>query len=561
MSSEASSQIGFDQLGLGGVLRRYQLFVPPNQRDYFWTEKEVTKLFQDLALAVDGSRGDYFLGSIVTIPRGPNKLEVVDGQQRLTTTAIMLRCIQEYLQPAEVVMAESLTSFLSDYTDDRRDRIPKLRLNVQDNQLFLRLMSGESINRESDLTHASHERLFDAFRVARNYIKTIVGAYDKNKHGDILNNWIQFIEHRALVVLLKVPNPANAFKMFETLNDRGLRTSQSDLVKNYLFGESGEQIGETQSRWESMRGVLSTIDSDEDLTLTFMRQALICISGHLFEPEVFDRVQAIARGASQSVRFADDLESFAMDYAALFNADHEKWNSYGLRTRKAIRTLNLINVKPMRPLILSIAAKYSEKEASAAYDFLVSLSIRLMIASSPRSGSVEMPLSKAAHAIQKGVHATAADLKEAVASIVPSDTQFHEAFAVQRMSNATLARYLLRSLEQQAKAVNDPFYVVNDDQQVINLEHVLPQKPGDKWPGIDEDMIKLCVKRVGNMALMLAKANSDLKSLPYDEKRAIYADTPYETTKQIATYDGWGLEQINQRQKVLANLAVKTWPV
>ena len=83
-----------------------------------------------------------------------------------------------------------------------------------------------------------------AFNEARQQIEKIVSGYDEKDHGDILNRWINFMEARALAVLLRVSNDADAYRMFETLNDRGLRTSQSDLVKNYLLGRSGDRIGE-----------------------------------------------------------------------------------------------------------------------------------------------------------------------------------------------------------------------------------------------------------------------------------------------------------------------------
>ena len=75
-------------------------------------------------------------------------------------------------------------------------------------------------------------------------------------------------------MLLKVPDDADAYKMFETLNDRGLRTSQADLVKNYLFGKSGERFAEVQSRWSFMRGALEALD-EEDITINFLRHALV----------------------------------------------------------------------------------------------------------------------------------------------------------------------------------------------------------------------------------------------------------------------------------------------
>ena len=73
------SLIGFEQTGIGSLLRQNLLRVPPNQREYAWTDREVGQLFTDLARAI-GDDSDYFLGTIVTIPRTNGHLEVVDGQ-------------------------------------------------------------------------------------------------------------------------------------------------------------------------------------------------------------------------------------------------------------------------------------------------------------------------------------------------------------------------------------------------------------------------------------------------------------------------------------------------
>ena len=64
----------FSQLGLASILQQNQLIVPPNQRDYSWTEREVETLFQDFARAIAETDANYFLGTIVTIPRENDRL-------------------------------------------------------------------------------------------------------------------------------------------------------------------------------------------------------------------------------------------------------------------------------------------------------------------------------------------------------------------------------------------------------------------------------------------------------------------------------------------------------
>ena len=115
------------------------------------------------------------------------------------------------------------------------------------------------------------------------------------------------METRAVVVLLRVPNDADAYRMFETLNDRGLRSSQSDLVKNYLFGRSSDRLPEVQQRWALMRGALETIEED-DITITFLRHSLTVVDGFVRETQVYETVQKIATGPQPAVTFTGNLK-------------------------------------------------------------------------------------------------------------------------------------------------------------------------------------------------------------------------------------------------------------
>lgn len=557
--AETKGQIGFQQVGLGGVLRQYRLMVPPNQREYSWTEQEVTTLLQDFTRSISEEEGEYFLGTIVTIPRAPDLLEVVDGQQRLATTAILLSQIRNYLNGKESLIAESITNaFLTDIDREKRERVAKMQLNTSDNEFF-RLMIADKASRP-EATIASHRLISNAFDICAGHVQRIVSTFDSKDHGDVLNKWLSFLEHRAAIILLKVPSDANAYKMFETLNDRGLKTSQADLVKNYLFGQSDKRLNEAQQKWTLMRGTLESLD-DDDITVTFLRHALIVIRGFIVGSQVYDAVQKQAKGAQASLAFLNTLEQLAIVYAAIANPEHEKWNEYSDAMRRAIQTLNLLNVKPMRPLMLAVAAKFAPAEANDAFRMLISWSVRLMIASTTRSGSVENPLADRAHEVFTGQITDAAKLKKKLSPIIPGDAPFQQEFEIATVSKASLARYYLRSLEMAAKSEAAPWFIPNDDKQTINLEHVLPEKTEGNWNHINPDVAKVYVKRLGNLALMLAKGNSDLRSSAFDKKRAVYKDSPYETTRQISSVAEWNEVRIGDRQKILAGLALKAWPL
>lgn len=530
--SEAQNQIGFDQLGLGGILRSYQLVVPPNQREYAWGEREVLNLFQDFAKAISDNDASYFLGTIVTVPRAAGTLEVIDGQQRLATTAILLASIRDHLRTSERIIAEDIENgFLTGIDRAKRERIPKLRLNLDDNEFFrAHVLAGEAV----DPTRSSHERLAQALKEARSQVRRIVSTVAQQDQGDVLNRWVGFIETGALAVLLRVPSDANAYKMFETLNDRGLKTSQADLVKNYLFGRADKRINEAQQKWAVMRGTLETLDDDE-ITVTFLRHALIAIRGYLREAEVYEAVQSQAKAEQAAISFLTLLEGLSQNYTAIFNPEHEKWNGYPDTTRRSIEVLNLLDIRPLRPLMLAIATKFPPKEADTAFQRLVSWAVRLILASSTRSGSVEVPFAVAAHEVMIETTMSADDLRRKLSPVVPNNEQFRAAVEVATVSSAKLARYYLRSLEMAAKDEREPWFIPNDDRATINLEHVIPIKLEGNWPALSEEEHRLNVRRLGNLALLPARSNSDLRSADFATKRVAFKDAPYVLTDQIGS--------------------------
>ncbi len=561
---EAKNQIGFEEAGLGSILKRNRLVVPPNQREYSWSEREVKRLFFDFARVLSEG-GAYFLGTIVTIPRTSADreleiLEVVDGQQRLATTAILLAAIRNYLDThGEEVLVESVNNeFLTGIDRSKRMRMPKLTLNVDDNQLFSDIITGTPT---SEPVRSSHRLLLAAATEAKKHVRNIVSTSDPKDHGDVLNRWVSFIEHGAIAVLLRVPDDADAYKMFETLNDRGLRTSQADLIKNFLFSRGNSRLPEVQLRWAYMRGALEAMDDDDVTTINFLRHSLIAMGGFLREAEVYDRVQDIVKSEQAAVAFSSELEQLANSYIASFNPEHARWNDYPDGARRSIEVFNLLNIKPMRPLILAITSSMEPRQAAKCFEYLVSLGVRLLIATTTRSGSVEGPLADAAHSTFLKETDSLSKLADKLKAIVPGDRDFREAFEDAKVSNARFARYYLRSLEMTARNEREPWFIPTGDGSVINLEHVLPKQPEGNWDSFTEEEHRSYINRIGNLALMQASSNSNLRSDAFSDKREIYRSSPYLLTSQLAEAEEWTAEAIVMRQKRMAELAIRTWPV
>lgn len=553
----------FESVGLASVLTGNVLQIPPHQRDYAWTADKVQQLFSDLATAKDGNL-DYFLGTIVTIKKGDQKpLDVVDGQQRLTTTYLMICAIRDYL--VKINRGEdavrSIESTILNTIDRRTGDKPRLTLNTDDREFF-RSLTKSSV-KFSDLhpTRDSHDLLLDAAKAAAKWVTQITAIADTNSVPDVLNRWLDYLEQDAQVVLLKASNGARAFKMFETLNDRGLRTSQADLVKSYLFGETGEHLDEGQVCWSTMLDNLQQIEDDER-SLTFLRHLVIATKKFVRADEIYQAIQDTVRGQNASITFLNEMKMHSATYVATFRSDSNHWSNYPPAARRALEAFNFLDLKPMRPLLFAVAERFSPQEAVSAISFMLSLSVRLVIAAQTRTGSNEQAFASSALQVFRREISTTKELKTILSKVVVTDVEFEQQFAVAKVSNAKLARYYLRTLESSLAGDNEPQFVVNSDETAITLEHVFPKNPSDsEWPEFEEDDRRLFKTRLGNLCLLQRTPNSTMPNESYDAKRPFLKASGFKLTETIADNERWSPEEVNVRQNQMAKQAVKAWPI
>lgn len=554
----------FDNSGIGDVLAHNRLVVPLNQREYSWEEEHVRDLFSDFADAIATDQGTYFLGTIVLTSGDEGLPEVTDGQQRLATTMILLAAIRDYFyQQGDSKRAGAIEADYLTTTDVKTtEREPRLRLNVDDNEFFTKrvLAPPDAPERSIPATRGSHRLILQATEIAAAHIRLILEPFKEAVRNDRLFEWIDFIKEGAQVIVLRVPDQLNAFTMFETLNDRGLKASQADLIKNYLLQRSGTRVSEAQSKWASMVGVLESLSSD-DITVTFLHHLMITKDGPTKEREILDKIHRSVNSESLALEFLDELAESVNDYAALFNPDHSKWNKHGTSTRKHISTINTeLRVQQIRPLMFSVARHFPAKEVREAFKLFVIWSVRFLIVGG-RGGLLDRNYALRAQEVGTGKVTTAAQLAAAMADVVPSDVAFEGGFAVARVSQVYLARYYLRALETKRKGGTNPELMPLDDEQVINLEHVLPENPEEHWPDLDSETIAAYWKRIGNMVILQAKKNSLIGNNPFSEKKPVLASSAFLLTQEVGKETAWGTNEIVERQKRLAALAVETWPL
>ena len=426
---------------------------------------------------------EYFLGSIVVSTEHSGLLEVVDGQQRLATVVIILAQIRDYFLANDE--EQRATTLEGDYLLKRdlrtQEPVPRMTLNDLDNDFFQKgiLSRPESTDRVVQATRSSHKRLREAATTAAKFISSV--AKTTKTPVDLLLDHVEYLSGKAKVIVVRVPDHANAFPIFETLNDRGLDLAITDLLKNYLFSRADNRITEVQVAWAAMLGALSAVGSDASL-VDYVRHYWSSRFGATRERDLYSAIRKRISSKQAAVDFAHELEAGAKLYAAILSHAHEQWSDYGASARQHVETINLLRMVQVRPLLLAILGTFSRSETRKALRIIVSWGVRFLIHGGLGGGVLEDAYCQRAKSIRDGKIKAARDLAKEMADVVPSDRAFEESFASALVSQAYLARYYLRALEKQARGESEPELVPNPNEEEVTLEHVLPLKPEDNWP-------------------------------------------------------------------------------
>lgn len=555
----------FDITTIGKLLKAERLSVPINQRPYKWEDLHIRNLLQDFDEAISNDDKDYFLGTLVLVRQGRDQPSIQDGQQRLATTSILIARIRDSLHGvSRTGSAQSVdTDFIRSVDRETEGMVPRLTLSDQDNDYFVRSIL-VSPNDPADSSRPvarvqSNIRLQTASKIISDFLNDKLKPMRQEAQAQLLLRWIKFIESSASVVVVTASDEVNAYRIFETLNDRGLKASQADILKNYFFSKSAKRLSEAQSMWTAISTNIETLGDDDDSQLiTYIRHLWVTTHGPTKERELAAQIKQEITGESKTIQFLSDGSSHVQDYLGLSNSKHSKWAEYKASVRQNVETIaDHLQVEQIRPLMFAVAMHFDPIEAEKAFRLFVSWSVRFLIFGG-RGGMLDQQYSIRAKEVGRKEKTKARELREAMAPYVPTDTEFQEAFATARVSRQHLARYYLRALEKSVTNDPHPEYVANEDVSDISLEHILPLQYSSHW-GIDPETAATAQKLLGNMVLLRTSQNRDIGNAAFDKKREILQSSGYYTTKEVGSCETWGMEEIRERQRRLAELAVKTW--
>jgi hypothetical protein len=561
----AKPTLTIDDIGVADALSRWQLKVPVNQRRYAWDEEYVEQLFFDFTKAFDDHKPIYFLGTVVLTEGAKAIREVADGQQRLATVSILLAAIRDYLIELEdQAGAEQYQSeFLIKYDPPSGQYRPRLTLNVEDDSFFYNRVILPPKKRPQELAgkFSSNERIELAAKKAHDHVRNITAALPPADKPKRLYDWIEFLQDKALVVAITVPSHiSDAFRMFETLNARGLRASQVDVLKNFLLGRAPDHIDQMHPKWVSMLGTIEALGGDE-LMLAFIRHLWISQHGPTTQNELGEAIEKTIKKEQQAIDFVSLLDSASTDYVALLTPlQHPRWIGFSPEARKALDILsNHLEAVQIRPLMMAVARCFKVAEAEKAFRMFVSWSVRFLIVGGGGGGKLDRYYGLRAHEVTQGKIKTSKELAKSMGNVVPGNTQFEEEFAKANVRKSALARYYLRAIEVHGEE-KFPQLLINEDANAVNLEHVMPVNPSKAW-AIDRETAETWHKRLGNMVLLGTKDNVTLGNGTFETKRPILKASPFKLTREVAVSKQWGPDQIKERQTDLAKLASKVWPL
>ncbi|MFE5836673.1 DUF4268 domain-containing protein [Arthrobacter sp. NPDC056493] len=553
---------------LAGVLEgKKQYQIPLYQRVYSWGKKQLDQLWSDVvelerALA-DDPKASHFIGSLVLASSpdfgaiGVNKFLVVDGQQRLTTLTLLLAALRDHL--GETGNTDRASGIDAQYLVNVFDSGKPLKVlpTQTDRPAYMAVL-----NRSPQA--GGEDGIGEAYRFFRS---KIASAEDPDNPSDLQLLEAAVVRGLALVVVTAEPSD-NAHRIFESLNNTGLRLTQSDLLKNYLFMRLGERA---DSVYENVWLPLEKKLDSENLELLFW----LDLAQRDERAKQSDTYVGQQRRL-EKLKTADEIETEVVRIAKLGDVLATILTPAGEKHAEIRRRLNRIKAwgsTTAYPVVMQILARRAagtaaDEEVVRALTYLESYFVRRIVIGRA-TANLNRTLLQAVGAISD-VDRIDIGLREYLSrgrKHFATDQQIREAaetVAFYWQGRGAQKKLILQWLEEAYR----PKEIVELDPKHLTIEHVLPQTMTDSVRttfaqafsmGADIDYEhERVVHTLGN--LTLSGYNSELSNKPFEVKRELLAKSGVSMNQAIAAHASWGVNEINVRSAELAEKIIELWP-
>lgn len=531
--------------------------IPKYQREYTWGTREWESLYDDLIENDDG----YFLGSIICINCATDsinapKFEVVDGQQRLTTLSIFLSALYTTLNNnKELLDEEQQTDILQlkrkivlKKTQSDIRVVPQIQNSNRDDYLGLLAQIGIIPNRQMP-NHAGLRRIIKAYKYL---LKRINNTLEET--NDKVTAMFRILEkvNTSILVIIEVSNHADAYTLFESLNNRGVPLTSVDLIKNLLLArldsKGEENIDYYFTRWTEILNNLGEEYSEQE---RFFRQNYNAFRKSLNLPFIKDdRQYPLGTIATRStlldiyeklitkdpIGVLDELSENAAIYAGIVL---NKTDGLTQAQRDSYQDLQRVQGAPSYLFLMylvknTVSLGIDSNDIVKICRLLVNFFIRRNLTDTPPTRDLNRIFMSYIEEIELNKYTGAKiynNLRSALINISSSDKIFEEKLRGPVYDdNSSATRFILCMMAKRSMTLEnekDLWRKTNSNQYVWSIEHIFPQ--GSNIPDVWVDMIAdgdyeqakeyqtLYVHTLGN--LTITGYNSTLSNKAFFEKK------------------------------------------
>jgi Protein of unknown function DUF262 len=527
-----------------------QYVVPYFQRTYSWRKRQWTTLFDDiLELYELGSHNSHFLGSMVLLAEhneasaAPQTL-VIDGQQRLVTLSLFLAAIRDTARDPAFA-----THLQETYLVNRDGSDVKVLPTNQDRPAFATVIQRANEPEPSPIR--------DAYRTFK---EALAQQIDK---GIELDRLVQIVVSQLSFVAITLDADDNPYRIFESLNAKGMPLTQGDLLRNYFFMRlpATEHERWYASVWSPMQSRLAERFDD------YMRDFLLK-EGHPIRPdEVYQewrkRLTPLDENAIRDV--LRELATWSLEYDQILHPQREADADVRYRLRRLSAWSKTVPFQ-FNPLLLRLHADYRRGSLTAAqvsqlFLAIESLFVRRLFTAAPARDDNQLLIE-----LYDSVHSAADRAAAFVAAAArpqigwPDDTEFMDGIVRHPLYFASHPDQRTLIMEALEDSFGHPTPVRYEQ---LDLQLITPLLPRPDWLEeleVGEDQYWKLIGTLGNFTWVPHGRAPDL-AVP-ERKKELLRMTRYglELVKDFARVPRWTAAEIEARSRRLAERALEVWP-
>ena len=555
------------RVGLMELLRSSvgtQFVIPVYQRNYTWTaKKEVKQYFEDLNEVIAGNYDNHFLGIIIYLdtPLGPfaREFSVIDGQQRLTTTFLMVYAIRDILLDQN---NKQYADFLEQQylTNTAVDQSLKLKLKplVSDDNVYQQI-----INRQFDEITEEKSNVYQNYLYLKDRIKKLVS------NGKTVEEIIMSLD-KVYLVCVPLSQNDNAQKIFESINSTGAKLTASDLIRNYILMtiQSDKQDYYYNSYWKPIE--INLLNDSKKLEM-FFRMFLAVKMKNLSNINFVYKVFVEWYKAEIQEKTVEEILKDIKAYSSFYNTIYYGKLDISKVSEKALLDFRKMNSDMPAPLVMDLNRLYYEKIISEqtfanCINYITTYLLRRALCSC-ESNPISRIFPSILNYVLSSCDARFSDIEEklkkylvnankAKSSYMPDDKELTEHLHNDNMYIVRALRFVLDKIELQ----NNSAPV---DLNSLSIEHLMPQE-GSKWLdklGINEDEYLKQRNRLGNLTLISKSDNSKAQNNIWEFKKELFASTSHlKINEYILNRPDWNIDEIETRTNLLISKIIEMFP-